>query len=311
MKTFFKKVGKDVHYLRIHLDFDLVKFPTVIKFFPNLRTLTLKDAMQLNIFEGPFPDSLHTLVVSGLSHNFEFAFIDKIPNLKTISREYVNFYMLTNQVPKGFIQASERLKRSLGALDVHAVIKTDSNYIGTKEIDVEHITHLTCSGTKAKLRLIGREYVGLKSLSFDIIQGSDEIDHCFFGHEVIAGFNRLNSLIFNERSHEINKELCEECFEALLDSFKNVNELTMHTVLNRKLVNLIFSKMEKVQKVSLFTNNKEILCDFDLESLPKLVDLKLWSNSNGSISDEVWMKWPSVPNLRNLEISLPLKNVSF
>lgn len=310
MKTFFKKLGKDILYLSIDVEFDLVKFPILLQFFPNLKTLKLKDAIQLNVFEGPFPDSLNTLIVAGLSHNFEFAFISKIPNLETVQREYVNYYMLTNQIPKGFIRANERLKSLLSALDVHSVSKTDLNYMGTQEITPDHITHLTCSGTKEKLLRIGTQFSNLKSLSFDFARTSDENDQCFFGHETVEGFKSVTSLILNERDHEIDQELCEECFETFLSSFKNVDKLTMHTAINQKLVNLILVNLEKLREVSLFSHNKENLYDFQLDQVSKLEKLNLWSKNNASMTDQVLLKWPWMPNLLNIEISLPLKNVS-
>lgn len=84
----------------------------------------------------------------------------------------------------------------------------------------------------------------------------------------------------------------------------------MHAALNQKLVNLILAKLEKLRSVSLFSHNKENLYDFQLDSLSKLETLNLWSKNNGSITDKVLLNWPSMPNLMNLEISLPLKNVS-
>uniref|UniRef100_A0A336K668 CSON015373 protein n=1 Tax=Culicoides sonorensis TaxID=179676 RepID=A0A336K668_CULSO len=309
IKIFFKKIGKDVVHLEIGLEFEIKRLPNLLKFFPNLKSLELKDAMQLNILEGPYAESLDTLTISGLSHNFEFSYIDKIPNLKVVKRDYVNFYMLNNQVPKRFIKADERLISILSALDVHAVVKTELNYLGSQEITADHITHVTCSGSKEKLQGIGRDFLNLKSLSFDFVRNVDETDQCFFGHESILGFESVQNLIFNERSTFLSHEMCDECFETFLISFKNIKNLKMHAAFNKKMINSILTKLKNLRDLSVFSHNKESLYEFELSSIPILEKLQLWSENNASITNDIFRNWPSMSNLQELEISLPFKGI--
>ncbi|XP_063704889.1 uncharacterized protein LOC134834234 [Culicoides brevitarsis] len=304
VKKFLKTLGKDVLHLTIGLEFDLTIFPNLLNFFPNLKILSLFDCQQLHSMTSAFPDTLETLNVRGLSHNFEFAEINKIPKLKTIKREYVNFYMLTNHVPTGFIPASDELKSLLSALDVHCVIKSNLNYLGTHQITPEFVTHLTCSIAKENFSTIGAKFPNLRSFSVDIATTKD----CFFVHEGIEGFKKVHTLILNEQEN-CDKNPCDKCFETFLETFENLDKFSMHKAINLKLFRIIFEKLQKLRELVLFSPNNENLYDFQVSDLPKITKLKLWSNNNSSLTDEILLNWPKMTSLTNLDIALPMKNI--
>lgn len=309
METFFETIGKDVLHLNIKPKFNLERFPSILKFFPKLETLSLIDFEQLNIFIETFPDTLETLIVYYLSTPFEIFLTDKIPKLKSVIVTRVHLSTLINHDQTQLIHADERLKSMLTAINVKhdPLIRTNLNHFGRRKIRLEHVTYLNCTGPKEKLSEIGQKLVNLTTLTYCLTDGADA---CFFGHGTIEGFKKITNLCFIERDHEVYHKLCDKCLEAFLNTFKNVRKLELHSALNQNQVNLILENLEKLRKVILVSYNMESLFNFQLVCIPKLEKLKIWSKKEFSLTDETFAIWPWMPNLRNLTISSQFENVS-
>lgn len=302
MKT-LKKIGMETTHLTITSQLSM----EILSCFPNL---TILEVEQIDDFDSAkLPESLHTIIVKTVFNKHKERLIkylkslDHLKVLKCLNFEWKGQYESEEPLSE-FVKFSKELQKFLGkGKTINGTLKTSANLLSENPLEIEDITGL---------------YIIEKFKNYDQLQKFTNLTElkilfskCSSFHKVLE-MARLKSLkLFT--AHYNDQPHCDVCFTNFLESFPNVENLSLKIDISDGQIKQVFQKYPLLKKLtvnvkplegSTFKGTDDELgigamkC---LESL-KLIDLTDYYEEPTFMSWDLLINWPPMPTLRKLRL---------